>query len=140
MTLGGERYALHTPGGLWETPGTMRPVDALPPYATGSNLVRARGYLELYDLADGLPDPVPLVYTGSLEAETEAELSLLQREFRRRVRTATAISRDGRNVTGVQSGSLVFVSDAEGSQRCTFTLTLIPFSVPDPDDLGANDW
>ncbi|AWN22475.1 hypothetical protein DKM44_03845 [Deinococcus irradiatisoli] len=137
--MSGEWFWLHTPEGRLAMPGTTRPsIHGVP--AISSNLVRARGYTRIHDLADGLPDPVPIIWTGFIKADSEAALALAERELRKLINSATAFDRDDRKVTTVQGRSVQFVPDSDGSNRATFTVTWIPLNVPDPDDEDESEW
>lgn len=133
-----ERYVLTTPAGDYVLDGTFRPAQ-LAPTAQSHNLVRARGYRQVYDLSDGLPDPVPIVLTGTLERGTEDELSLELRELRGAVRVATLLSRNDRPGAPIVGGSMLTVPVGDDSNVAAVTLTLIPAAVPDEDG-GIYDW
>jgi hypothetical protein len=135
-----EHYWLHTVQGRVPLPRTLRPGQHLPTGRT-PNLVRARGYREVYDLSDGLPDPAPLTLSGVLECESEDALSLALAELRRQLRATFAFDRDGRRVMPVLGVSLISTpTESDDSSKASLTITLIPASVPDPDDSNAFDW
>lgn len=138
MKTRGERYVLTTPQGEYVLDGTFRP-SQLSPTARTPRLERARGYRQVVDLSDGLPDPAPLVLVGDMEAETEDELALALRELRRAARTATAITRNDRTPVPLLGASMVDVPSSDYSNAAQVTLTLIPAEVPD-EDLGDYDW
>lgn len=133
-----ERYVLTTSGGEYVLDGTFRPAQ-LAPTGRSHNLVRARGYRQVYDLSDGLPDPVPIVLTGVLERATEDELSLELRELRGAVRAATLLSRNDRPGVGILGASMLSVPVGDDSNVAQVTLTLIPAEVPD-EGSGIYDW
>ncbi|EYB69041.1 hypothetical protein DEIPH_ctg011orf0004 [Deinococcus phoenicis] len=134
-----ERYWLTTPNGRIPLPGTLTP-SALSLTAVSHNLVRGRGYRDVTDLSDGLPDPVPLTLTGEVRFKTEAELSLSLRELQQALRAATAIDRDGRGEVALASSSLLAVPAGSHSGRAALTVTLILASVPDPDSTDSFFW
>lgn len=133
-----ERYTLSTPAGEYVLDGTFKP-SQLSPTARTHNLVRARGYREIYDLHDGLPDPVPITLTGTLERGSEDELSLELRELRGALRAATAITRNDRAPVALLGASVLAVPAGDDSNVAQVTITLIPASVPDEDG-GMYDW
>lgn len=135
-----ERYWVKTPDSRVELPGTLKP-DKLAPYTTTRNLVRARGFRQVSDLSDGLPDPEVMTLTGKVYARTEAELSLLLRELRRNLRRATHFDRDGRRETALLGADLVGEPTEEGlSWMAVITITLIFAEVPDPDSDDLDDF
>lgn len=139
MTTGKtERYMLTTPGGDYVLDGTFKPAQ-LSPTTRSHNLVRARGYRQVYDLHDGLPDPVPITLTGRMEASSEDELALLLRELRGAARTATALTRNDRTPVALLGASVLAVPISDDSNEAQVTITLIPASVPD-EDSGNYDW
>ena len=128
--MSGERYWITANGYRVALPGTFRP-STLSPRTVSYNLVRARGYTEVYDLSDGLPDPAPLVLVGEMEAATEAALAADLETWAAHVRDATSVDRDGRRPMVCRGGSLVAVpADESDSTRATVTITLILASVP----------
>lgn len=134
----GERYVLSTPTGEHVLDGTFRP-GQMSPTARSHNLVRARGYRQIYDLSDGLPDPAPITLTGTLDAVTEDELSLLLRELRAAVRSATALTRNDRVSVPLLGASMLAAPNGDYSNSASVTLTLIPAAVPD-EASGVYDW
>ena len=106
------------------------------------NLVRARGYRDVYDLSDGLPDPAPDTLTCQVWADTEDALASVLAEMQRRVRTATRLGRDSDTAPGVSrweaallGGSLLAVP-GDVSTVATVTLTVIRAQVPDVDGIS----
>lgn len=139
MTTGKtERYMLTTPGGDYVLDGTFKPAQ-LSPTTRSHNLVRARGYREVYDLSDGLPDPVPITLTGTVERGSEDELAADLRELRTAARTATAITRNDRTPVPLLGASVLAVPTGDDSNEAQVTLTFIPTRVPD-EDAGLYDW
>lgn len=130
--MSGERYWLHTPTGRQPLPGSLRP-STLSPMAVTPRLERARGYRQVFDLSDGLPDPVPVTLTGEVECSTEAELSAYLTELHGQLRVATAFDRDERRVLPLLSASLIAVPVNEDSNRAALTVTLLLAEVPDPN-------
>ena len=130
-----ERYWLTTPTGRRPLDGSFVP-DTFRPAVITRNLVRARGYLDVFDLSDGLPDPVPIVLKGLARAATEAELSRLLALWAADARAASLIDRDGRNGTALQGGSLIAVPLKTNSRFATVTITLISTQVTDPASLS----
>lgn len=129
--MSGEYYYLYNAAVGWrDLPGTMRPAGASAPIA--SNLVRARGYLEIYNLADGLPDPVPVQLTGAWEAEDEHRLSAELEWWSWFVHGCTQYRRDNRPPDDVQGGSLIWAPIDDASNFATVTITLIPKRVRNP--------
>ena len=133
-----ERYVLTTPSGEYVLHGTFKP-SQLSPTARAHNLVRARGCREIYDLHDGLPDPVPITLTGTLERGSEDELAADLRELRTAARTATAITRNDRTPVPLLGASVLAVPAGDDSNEAQVTVTLIPASVPD-ETAGIYDW
>lgn len=132
--MSGERYWLHTPQGRLPLPGSLKPTGTSP-WTITHNLVRARGYREIYDTSDGLPDPVPRVLTGEVEFNTEEEADLFIAQLRRDLRAATAYDRDGRKPIPLQGASVVDApADDRNSAKRLLTVTLLPTHVPDPND------
>ena len=129
-----ERFQLDTPAGVIELPGTLKP-NRLGPEEPPQNLVRAYGYREQYDLMDGLPPPGSLVLTGFVSADDEAQLSLLIRELRRSVRTATRYNRDGRIWRDLLRATLSATPDGDDSNNAGIVIRLTPVQVEGPDDL-----
>ena len=130
-----ERYWLTTPTGRRPLDGSFSP-DIFRPATITRNLVRARGYPDVFDLSDGLPDPVPIVLKGLARAGTEAELSRLLALWAADARAASLIDRDGRNKTDLQGGSLIAVPIKTNSRFAAVTITLIPTRVTDPASLS----
>lgn len=133
-----ERYILSTPQGEYVLDGSFKP-SSLSPTATSPNLVRARGYRQIYDLSDGLPDPVPIVLTGTVEASNEDDLALMLRELRGAVKAATRLTRNDRPGVTVLGGSMLAVPIDEDSNHASVTVTLIPAAVPN-EGSGIYDW
>lgn len=128
-------YYLHTPGGRVALDGTFAPTGYRMTQ-TSSNLVRARGYRDMIDLSDGLPDPVPFQLSGEIRFRSESELSLALTELNTLVRSATAVSRDERAPIPISGASLYASPPGRNSGVAAVTLTFIPAEVPDPNVVG----
>ncbi|GAA4015524.1 hypothetical protein GCM10022631_29500 [Deinococcus rubellus] len=132
-----ERYWLTTPTGRRPLPRTLAP-DSLAPTARTRTLVRAYGYLDVLDLSDGLPDPVPIILKGLVHAASEAELSRRLDQMAADARSATLLDREHRNPTALIGGSLVASAYKSNTRFALVTLTLTPAKVPDPASLSPD--
>lgn len=130
--MSGERYYLHNPAAspAWcELPGTFRPGSTAP---VSVNLVRARGYTDVFNLSDLLPDPVVETLTGVWEAEDEARLRAELLWWTWFVAGCTQYRRADQPPDDVQGGSLVWAPLGDESEYANVTITLIPKRVKDP--------
>lgn len=144
----GECYWLLTPDGEVALPQTLRPA-ALAITQASPNLVRARGYPQLYDLSDGLPDPAPIVLQGTVigvhgeRFRSERELSLWLADLRRMVRAAYGLRRDDREPVTLHPGTgFVHAVPMGRGPSCwaEVSIHLVPAEVPDPDSDSPYFW
>lgn len=122
-------YLYHPAVGWRELPGTFRQ-GSTPPVAT--NLVRARGYTAVFNLADGLPDPVADTLTGLWEEADEARLRAVLGWWTWFVTGCTRKKRGEQPEEVVQGGSLVWAPAGDESEYANVNITLIPKHVHDP--------
>ncbi|KEF35461.1 hypothetical protein RDMS_01525 [Deinococcus sp. RL] len=142
-----EHYWLLTPDGEVALPQTLRPA-ALALTQASPNLVRARGYTQVYDLSDGLPAPASIVLQGTVigvhgeRFRSERELSLYLADLNRAVRAATHIRRDDREPVALQPGGFLHAVPMGRGPSCwaEVSLHLIPAEVPDPDSDSPLFW
>lgn len=124
------RYYLHTPDGKVPLPGTMRPSHlGRPQYQP--TLVRARGYDDVYDLADGRPPPTVLQLVGQVQERSEAALNHLIDDLTAACAAATAYSRGDGDPVPLRSAHVYSTPDpaSEYSSDAVLTLTLIPTKI-----------
>lgn len=141
-------YWLTTPHGEYPLPRTLRP-QKLAHTARTLSLQRARGYPDVYDLADNLPDPVPVILQGPIVRDphggmfrTEEELSRYLAELEQALMTATAINREGREPVPLTLTSFVDAAPLGNGHSCwaDVTITLVPAKVRTPGQLRAFFW
>lgn len=132
-----ERFFLVIPSGDVPLDASFRP-QVLAPTAATPNLVRARNYTRIFDLSDGLPDPVPRVLTGTMQAPTETELSQALASLRGTIQICTAVRRDTRPAVAISGASMVAAPIDDDSTQASVTITLIPTHLPTVQ--GGFDW
>lgn len=136
-------YIKNAGGTRYDLPSSLRP-GLFAPATRSPNLYRARGYLTVYDLSDGLPDPVPITLSGMVTAAHEDALSSLLTDLQYRLNAAVKLGRTS-SVTpsstrweiDVLGGSMIAVPVSDDATDAELTLTLIPAQVPDPSSLSA---
>lgn len=123
-------YLYNSAVGWRDLPPAMRPAGASAP--TSGNLVRARGHTVIHNLADGLPDPVPVQLTGLWDTGYEELLSSELDWWTWFVTGCTEYRRGDRPPDEVRGSSLIWAPVDDDSSVATVTITLIPARVRNP--------
>lgn len=123
-------FYLHHPEVGWhDLPGTFREGSSPP---VSLNLVRARGYTQVFNLADGLPDPVAPTLTGLWEEEDEARLRAAMAWWTWLVSGCDKKRRGEQPEELVQGGVLVWAPAGDEAEFANVSIILIPKHVHDP--------
>jgi hypothetical protein len=124
-----ESYLLITPGGVQPLPGTLAMTGGgrTPPNIT---FERSPGSSVEFALGDGVSTLLPVVFSGPLTFETEAERALYVAQLDRAARTATRLDRQ--ELSGTLGKSPGFARWAPGNHatRGTLTVTVYPNARP----------
>lgn len=138
--MSAERYHLGVGSRVVTLPRSTKPSTLLP-VTPSRNLVRARGYLKVHDLSDGLPDPADIVLTARVMFRTEAELSAFLATLHRDIRSASSVWRGPQGQSQAQSrrppiflqgGHLIASPAGAHSGAAELVINLKPDRMPDP--------